>query len=338
MRIVVYANEQEPSSHYRAFEPAHALAQRGHPVRINGRDDQISREVHGFDVALLSRYQGRAAEELARNLRRAGLAVVWDHDDAVDLAPGHAPRALELQRRTAEVRAMLRLSDVATTTSEALATRYRELGAEAVHVIENHLGPHYADLERPPHDGVVVGWAAWVDHLADWRELGLREVFLRLLDAHPRLRVESVAIDDLGLPRDRYTWSDLVPFTQLGERVARFDVGIAPIADHAFNRARSNIKLKEYAAAGVAWLASPIGPYAGLGERQGGRLVPDDGWHDALDELIRNDRLRRKLAKRGRRWAAQQMLTKHVDRWEAALAEAVERARRGQTMVRGGHR
>ncbi|MCX6521415.1 MAG: hypothetical protein NTZ21_12190, partial [Actinobacteria bacterium] len=29
-----------------------------------------------------------------------------------------------------------------------------------------------------------------------------------------------------------------------------------------------------HAAAGTPWLASPIGPYAGMGEAQGGRLVP----------------------------------------------------------------
>jgi glycosyltransferase involved in cell wall biosynthesis len=327
VRIAVFANEREMSSFYRAFEPVHALADRGHGALINGRDGTATPEMLAFDAALISRYQGMGAQKLAEQLRGAGLAIVWAHDDAVDRDPNLNPRALEVQKRRAEIRAMVRLADVVVTTSEPLAQAYRELGAERVRVIENYLGDHYADLERTPHDGLVLGWAAWVDHQADWAELGLHAVVSRLLAAHPQLRVESVGMIDLDLPRDRYTRDKPVAFDALGARLTRFDVGIAPIAENPFNRSRSNIKLKEYAAAGVPWLASPIGPYAGLGEKQGGRLVPDDRWHEALDELIRNARLRRKLAKRGRRWAQEQLLAGNAGEWESAFDEAIERGR-----------
>jgi glycosyltransferase involved in cell wall biosynthesis len=325
VRIAVFANQHEMSSFYRAIEPVQALADHGHQALINGRDGTIAPEMLDFDVALISRWQGMGAQKLAEQLRRAGLAVVWAHDDAVDLDPSLNPRALEVQKRKAEIRAMLRLADVVVTTSTPLAGAYRALGAESVHTIENYLGDHYASLERAPHDGLVLGWAAWIDHQADWAQLGLHATVSRLLDAHPQLRVESVGKINLDLPPDRYRRDKPVAFEALGARLTAFDIGIAPIADNPFNRARSNIKVKEYAAAGVPWLASPIGPYVGLGERQGGRLVPDDGWHEALDELIRNGRLRRKLAKRGRRWAQEQLLAKHAGEWESALHEAIER-------------
>jgi glycosyl transferase family 1 len=327
VRIAVFANEREMSSFYRAIEPVQALGNHGHQGLINGRDGTIAPEMLEFDVALISRWQGMGAQKLAEQLRRAGLAVVWAHDDAVDRDPNLNPRALEVQKRKAEIRAMLRLSDVVVTTSEPLADAYREMGAQSVHTIENYLGDHYADLGRPPHDGLVLGWAAWVDHQADWKQLGLHATVSRLLDAHPQLRVESVGMIDLGLPPDRYKRDEPVAFEALGRRLTSFDIGIAPIVANPFNEARSNIKVKEYAAAGVPWLASSIGPYAGLGEKQGGRLVPDDRWFEALDELIRNGRLRRKLAKRGRRWAAEQLLAKHAGEWESALNEAIERGR-----------
>jgi len=80
-------------------------------------------------------------------------------------------------------------------------------------VIENHLGPHYADLRPEPHDGIVLGRAAWSDHQA---------------------------------------------------------------------------------------------------------------------RLIRDRRGRRRLAKRGRRWAPGQLIEQHADEWEHALAEAIERNRQTQ--------
>ena len=250
---------------------------------------------------------------------------MWDLDDAVHIAPHLKKGTLKAQRVSADIGKMLHFADVVTTTNPVLADAYRAMGAESVHVIENYLGPNFADLERRPHDGVVVGWAAWLDHQADWAALRLQPVFEQLLDEHPNLRVESIGQIDLGLPPERYKRIPVVPFEQLGATLTNLDIGIAPIDDIPFNRARSNIKVKEYAAAGVAWLASPIGPYAGLGEQQGGRLVDDDAWYRELDLLIRKPRMRRKLAKRASSWARAQMLGQHLDAWEAAFGEALER-------------
>src|SRR6185436_11256086 len=118
-------------------------------------------------------------------------------------------------------------------------------------------------------------------------------------------------------------------YQQLAHYVGTFDIGIAPIADVPFNRAKSNVKVKEYAAMAVPWLASPIGPYDGLGEKQGGRLVPDDRWDEELDRLVRDERARRKLAKRGARWADGQRLRRNLGRWEDALRRARELADAG---------
>ena len=46
----------------------------------------------------------------------------------------------------------------------------------------------------------------------------------------------------------------------------------------------------------------------------------------ALAAALATMRLRRKLAKRGRRWAAEQTIEQHAEPWENALAEAIERA------------
>jgi len=100
----------------------------------------------------------------------------------------------------------------------------------------------------------------------------------------------------------------------------------APIADIPFNRARSNIKVKEYAALGRPWLASPVGPYASLGEKQGGRLVADDGWAAALGRLVEKPRERRKLARQARKWGRTQSVSANANLWEQALTAAIVRA------------
>jgi len=53
------------------------------------------------------------------------------------------------------------------------------------------------------------------------------------------------------------------------------------------NYARSDVKVKEYAARGVPWIASARGPYVDLGPDQGGLVVPGDDWVVALDRFTR---------------------------------------------------
>jgi glycosyltransferase involved in cell wall biosynthesis len=167
---------------------------------------------------------------------------------------------------------------------------------------------------------------AGYEHIYDLRELRLRDSLRRLLDTREDVRVVSIGLD-LSLERDRYRYMPMVHYADLPRLTAEWDVGIAPLADVSFNRARSNCKLKEYAAVGTPWLASPVGPYLGLGEREGGRLVEDDGWDDALQRLVDSPRERAKLGKRGRKWARSHAMSRNVKRWEAALSEAVERRR-----------
>lgn len=328
MRVGLVTDLTMVNSCYRGL-PVLQLAKRGHDVVLGVEGSRHRPELlHACDVVHVYRYQDDPTRRLVEQLRDAGIGIVWDNDDdlaggIVGISESTARGALRSQQARSDTLRMLRLAHVVTTPSAELAEEYRASGAECVRVVENFLPADYDPGDQRPHDGVTIGWTACEEHKHDLAKLAVRATLRALLDAHPQLRVASIGLD-LGLP-ERYTRYPLVQYGQLAEHVARFDVGIAPLDDIPFNRARSNVKLKEYAAAGVAWLASPVGPYAGLGEKQGGRLVADDAWPHELDRLIRDERARRKLAKRGRKWAAGQTVARNVGVWEAALTEAVER-------------
>jgi hypothetical protein len=89
------------------------------------------------------------------------------------------------------------------------------------------------------------------------------------------------------------------------------------------------VKLKEYAAAGAVWLASPVGPYVGMGERQGGLLVEEGDWLPALKALVEDRERRTELARHGREWAAGQTIRSAGSVWQTAFRAAIEWARRG---------
>jgi glycosyltransferase involved in cell wall biosynthesis len=336
MRIAYLARPNNGNGFYRGIGPMTALAQRGHEIRALPTDlrrGTLSPDLRDIDVLHIHRYSEAYVQHLAGAAKAAGAAVVWDNDD--DL--GTIPRGVAYERvwsgfaserRRVEMKRMFRLTDLVTTTTERLAERLRDQQAPRTEVIENYVSDHFLHPYRRSHAGVVIGWVAGLEHQADVERLPIRQTLQRLLDERPDVHVISFGLG-LGLRGDRYHHIPSVAITDLGASIVDFDIGIAPLADIEFNRTRSNIKLKEYAAVGIPWLASPIGPYEGMGERQGGRLVADDEWHAQLVRLIDKPRERKKLAKRAARWAAGETISKNVGIWEARLAEAVQRARGG---------
>jgi hypothetical protein len=206
-----------------------------------------------------------------------------------------------------------------TTTNESLAAKYRRAGVERVEVIGNYLAPDVSRA-RQRHEGMVVGWIAGIDHAVDAARIDISGALERVIARHSTVRVESIGVK-LRLS-ERYRHEPQVDFLELPGRIGGFDIGIAPLADLRCNHARSDIKLKEYAASGVPWLASPVGPYVGLGEERGGRLVPDDGWFEALDRLVTHASERNQLARAAEAWARTETIDAVADRWEQILAEA----------------
>jgi glycosyltransferase involved in cell wall biosynthesis len=328
MRITALVPEGIVNAIYRSIVPMQALAQRGHTIHLEERDE--IRDVEGLlacDAVHFTRLYEPAAVRLARRLREAGVAVIYDNDDDVSATHvGHEYDQLRRQQILSGITAMVRLAHVVTTPSASIAARYRELGAEDVRVLPNCLPPIFTCQGGiPPRREVILGWLAAGEHKADLQALGLKETLEGLLEAHPQLQVLGIGLP-LGLRSDRYDPWPITAYGRLPELMSWFDVGIAPLIDTPFNRARSNVKLKEYAALGVPWLASPIGPYAEMGPEQGGRLVPDDRWAEEIEALILDAQERRRLAQRGRAWVRGEYIEAHVEAWESALADAVAQA------------
>jgi len=332
MRIAALTPRSIVNSIYRTVVPMSALAQRGHEVHVEERDV-------GHDLARLRQYDAvhvlRLCDEptqvLTRRLKEAGVALLWDNDDNLTAPekgnPNYKLHLREGRRIQAAMRAMMVRADVVTTTNAMLAELYRGASGADVRIIENYLPASFAPpQERIPHDGVWIGWVAAAEHRRDVERLRLTEVVTDLLERHPQLTVVTVGVS-LGVRSDRYMRVPEQHYGDLPKVLAELDVGIAPLADIPFNHGRSNVKLKEYSAMGLPWLASAMGPYAGMGEKQGGRLVPDDRWREEIEALIADARARRKLGRNAAKWARGETIESHVDAWERAFEDAIRAAR-----------
>jgi len=310
-----------------------ALSRRGHEIVQVWRPRQGIRGelVTGCDLVHVYRAHDDDVQEIVRHAKRRGIAVVYDNDDDMRAVPRDNAAHKDYggfagERALRQIRRILQQADLAIAASAPIAERFREYGARHAVQIENFVPDAVLDASAPSNGAqLVAGWLAGNEHHLDVDRMPLREQVGRALDAHPQLVVETLGVR-LGLRHERYRHVERVDFFDLPPKLAEYDIGLAPIADIPFNHARSNIKVKEYAALGRPWLASPVGPYAPLGEKQGGRLVADDGWADALGRLVAKPRERRKLAKRARSWGRAQAISANAGLWEDALRDAIVRA------------
>ncbi len=332
MRIAFIANPEAPGGWYRGIGPMLALGERGHDIcQVWRPGEGIRGELAtGYDVLHVYRAHEDEVLQIVRDAKQQGMTVIYDNDDDLRAVPRNNKAALDYKgfagdRALRQIKRLVQLADLSIASSDPIGERFREYGAEHVQVIENYCPDAALEASAPPNGNTVVaGWLAGNEHHVDIERMPLREQFERALDAHPQLVIETVGCN-MGMRHERYRCDPHVDFFDLPRKLAQFDIGLAPIADIPFNLARSSIKVKEYAVLGRPWLASSVGPYVALGERQGGRLVPDHGWAEALGRLVEKPRERRKLAKRARTWGRAQAMSANIKLWEDALVAAIVR-------------
>lgn len=270
-----------------------------HAARYARRALTLPRELRGHDSLLVQRglYPlGPGAVAVA--ITRFGGRVVLDLDDALLVAnPALAAkgRAARWLYGPQQALALLHRADRVVVSSPALAEMLPRWAPEPA-ILPTVPDPRrytpVAHREQPP---VVIGWAGTVGGLGFLEPL--REVFGRLA-GEGVAELEVVCSAPWPGPARFRRWR-LEDETAL---FARFGVGIMPLPDTPYTRAKAGFKLLQYMAAAVPVVASPVGVNRELVTRSGSGFLARgaDEWEAALRELAASAALRRELGLRGR--------------------------------------
>jgi teichuronic acid biosynthesis glycosyltransferase TuaH len=197
-------------------------------------------------------------------LGRWGPSVVDILYGTDDWVAGAELMHLDRARVLEEERNSLHRADLVLAVGPELAARWRGLGIDSV-LFPNGCDPD-AYLGEVHPAGVPEGFPATVaglsGQLSDRIDLELLEAVaetgIGLLLVGPRdpgwhpERVDSL------LAKENVHYVGAVPFEQLLPYLARFDVGLTPYADTAFNRASFPLKTLEYLAAGKPVVSSDL--------------------------------------------------------------------------------
>lgn len=132
--------------------------------------------------------------------------------------------------------------------------------------------------------------------------------------------LSDLPLELLQLTPEQMAYPIFLPwFTQ----ALHWDIGIAPLADTPFNRAKSDLKHLDYAAQGAAGIFSRVSSYRHtVRDGETGLLVPNsvEAWVAGLDRLVGDAALRVRLSSGARDYLLRErVLAVTAPRWTAAV-------------------
>jgi glycosyltransferase involved in cell wall biosynthesis len=240
---------------------------------------------------------------LERVIARLRAPLIFDFDDAIYMLHTTAANRrwgwLKFPGKTGTI---CRLSRHVVAGNEYLAAYARGYNTRVSIVPTSIDTDAYRPVAAPPRESrVVLGWtgsSTSQTHLEAFAPVlrslaSRREVTVRVCsDREPSLP---------GVPRVQWQpWSADVG-AEVAE-LARYDVGIMPVPDDAFSRGKCALKALQYMAMGVATVCSPVGANRDLIRHGANGLLattPEE-WLAALESLIDDPSLRRRLGQAGR--------------------------------------
>ena len=184
--------------------------------------------------------------------------------------------------------------------------------------------------ERHERKPPVLGWIG--THSTFPYLEAIFPVFQRLAAKHSfRLKIIGAGKDSVTIPGvevENIPWS-------LEREVRDFqsiDIGLYPIDNRLYGEwalGKSGFKAIQYMAVGIAYVATPIGAAAEIGEAGKTHFFAssDDEWHDALELLLTDDSQRTEMGAAGRRHAVEHYgLQSQADKLASALREAANQS------------
>lgn len=339
LSVVALQADDAACGHYRIAYPMEMLRRGGAQVHVAAGVDLAA--LMPYDLIVAQRQYHPQIEALLLEAQAMGKTLVYEIDDNVHAVHPNSV-AYNVYRPGSEtchgVKRLIEKSDALFTSSPELASQYGAWNARTW-VLPNCIDFGIRDWETPvPRDPrlegkVVIGWAGSITHQDDWQPLKgaiapvlarYPEAVFAIVSAH---RTMDAFTEGLGLDPTRVVRLEPTGFQEYPALPAQFDIGLAPVINTTFNRAKSDLKPLEYGARGVPYVASAIAPYMRLHretEGQGGFIARDTReWVAGISRLVEDTTERRAKGEYMQAYVQRERSSSgNAWRWAEALREA----------------
>jgi len=344
----------------RNFLPGLSLKELGHDVDITLLQGNISKDkLLTMDFVIMSRYYIGDISNLVMFLKRNGIKIVYETDDDLECIPDTNPTKSIIEPHLESVYVLGHEADLITTTTPYIATQLEKRYKKTPAVLPNALSFKDFKIREKGNLTPRIGWTGGVTHCVDLiptveamvklQDKYKFEFFLQGITAYPW---EAQVFEwhkscELGFndPNSPFMKSALelseklkgiknftpIPFYPTGMfptilNRMNLDIGICPLFDSPFSRAKSAMKYYEYASSETATLASNVIPYTTeitQPESLTDNLVED--WYAKLEGLLKDRQLRAKIAKEQYTWVRKNRDIEVIAlEWERAFKKMME--------------
>lgn len=319
-RILYLVQEFWGCAWYRCHVPGVELGKLGYTVVLE--DFLPATFVEDNDVIVFQRTSVPYHYEAIRYANAQGRLTVYELDDDLwhlDPAnPGSSYWSNPSNLKGAEE--CIRACQLVTTSTPYLARFLVHMNRNMV-VLPNMLPLENWEVERASseREKVVVGWAGGSSHWSDL--LLLAGTVEQILEDYPQVEFHLAGMREYPFrPHERIKVLQSVSIEEYPHMLSQFDIGLAPLVDNQFNRAKSDLKFIEYGMAGVATIASKIECYEkSIIHGENGFLVQNTkDWLKHLRRLIEDSEFRKGIAKRAKEYAESRTIEKNIWMWEKA--------------------
>jgi len=241
-------------------------------------------------------------------LKKDGKKIVYDTDDALDLIDPTNPFYYAVKRDSMSQTEVLHYADHVTVATPTLKKYLEGKTDKPITVIPNMYDPNEWKFPRPKREGIRIGFAGSCTHVEDL--LLVLPTFKKLQKSHnitfvlmgfgrgtyddwfrdfsftcPPEGLKVLKEFDSLIKEINLEWIQNFDFDLFPSQLINLslDIGLCPLVDNGFNRARSASKAMEYTLAGALALASNSPAYT---EDPTSTIVED--WDKALTHFVEN--------------------------------------------------
>ena len=293
-----------PSSRYRVFQFLEPLSKEGFQGRILEAPERNPRK----RLIYLPRLIRFAVQSevlfvqkrtfpgwILRLLASLNPKLIFDLDDAIYLQP-------QRQKSVKEILKTARIVVAGNANLANYACSFNPKVTVIPTVVDTNLYHPYEGIRHPEEKRLILGWIGQNPNRGDL--FPLKPVFDHLAVRFPGKLVLHV-ISSQPLKMDTRLGVEFIPWTMEGARTAlqQLDIGLMPLDDTEWNRAKCAFKIIQYLATSTPAVASPVGMNQEVVSNgvNGYLASTPQEWTDRLSGLIMDENLRQVMGQRGRR-------------------------------------
>ncbi len=276
-------------------------------------------EIHRANPDVIFMHQGindQYIEFIERIKSQTDINIVMGLDDRIDHLPAKNDRKKLVYRDMKHrLRKLLALCDRLIVSTQPLADAYAGYCNDII-VIPNRLEKlrwGSLQLQDSKSEKLRFGWAGAQQHFGD-----LELIFDIVKETSDRVDWVFFGM----CPEQLYPYvkerHDFVSFEQYPQKLAslNLDLAIAPLEQHPFNDAKSNLRLLEYGVMGWPVICSDVYPYRTNNPPVVRVSNEVHAWRDAIEQAIEKSTTLKASGEKLRRWVEQNYwLEDHIKEW-----------------------